>query len=72
MRTPQQRGAAIAPRRPSASARGATHPGQLRQKWRTERDKPGAWELARVWLCLSSACALFWILLIAWIARLLS
>ncbi len=73
MRTPRRRRAALAPRRPAAFARGLTDPGQRRRNWRSEwQQKPGAWEVARVWLCLCSACALFWVLLIAWIERLLS
>ena len=73
MHTPHRRRAALAPRRQAASARGLTDPGQLRRNWRSERqEKPGTWEVARVWLFLCSACALFWVLLIAWIEQLLS
>ncbi len=73
MRTPQRRRAALAPRRSLTSDHGITDPGQLRRNWQSEGQvKPGAWEVARVWLCLCSACALFWLLLIAWIERLLS
>ncbi len=72
MHTRQRRRAALAPRPPRASARGLTDPGELRRNWRSERQaRPGAWEVARVWLFLCSACALFWLLLLAWIDRLL-
>ncbi len=73
MRTPQRRRAALAPRRSLTSDHGITDPGQLRRNWRSDGpSKPGAREVARVWLCLCSACALFWVLLIACFARLIS
>lgn len=73
MRTLQRRGGALVPRRRPAFDHGITEPGQLRRNWRSEgQARPGAWEVARVWLFLCSACALFWVLLLAWIERLLS